>query len=53
MIPAEDWLAELDAKIAGLERDLALDSRPGSESGAFNPAGRRVPLAGKTAAPSQ
>lgn len=25
MIPAEDWLADLDAKIAGLERGLGLD----------------------------
>ena len=29
MIPAEDWLADLDAKIAGLEHSLGLDSRPG------------------------
>ena len=29
IIPAEDWLADLDAKIAGLERGLGLDSRPG------------------------
>jgi hypothetical protein len=27
--PAEDWLAELDAKITGLERGLGLDSRHG------------------------
>ena len=29
MIPAEDWLADLEAKIAGLEHSLGLDSRPG------------------------
>ena len=29
IIPAEDWLADLEARIAGLERDLGLDSRPG------------------------
>jgi hypothetical protein len=29
MIPAQDWLTDLEAKIVGLERDLGLDSRPG------------------------
>ena len=29
MIPAKDWLADVDAKIAALERGLGLDSRPG------------------------
>ena len=30
IIPAEDWLADLEARIAGLERDLGLDSRTGA-----------------------
>ena len=29
MTAAEDWLADLEAKIAGLERSLRLDSRLG------------------------
>jgi hypothetical protein len=29
IMPADDWLADLDAKIAGLERGLGLDSRLG------------------------
>ena len=29
MIPAKDWLADLDAKIAALERGLGLDRQPG------------------------
>lgn len=29
MIPVEDYLADLDAKIADLKRSLGLDSRPG------------------------
>jgi hypothetical protein len=29
MIAAKDWLTELDAKIAALERGLGLDGRPG------------------------
>ena len=28
MIPADDWLADLDARIAGLESGLGLDARP-------------------------
>jgi hypothetical protein len=30
MIPTEDWLADLESKIADLERNLGLDSRPGA-----------------------
>jgi hypothetical protein len=29
MIAAKDWLAELDTKIAAIERGLGLESRPG------------------------
>jgi hypothetical protein len=28
MIPAEDWMTDLDARIANLERGLGIDSRP-------------------------
>jgi hypothetical protein len=30
MIPTEDWLADLEARIADMERDLGLDSRTGA-----------------------
>jgi len=30
MIPTEDWLADLESKIADLERNLGLDSHPGA-----------------------
>jgi len=28
MIPAEDWMADLESRIASLERGLGIDSRP-------------------------
>jgi len=28
MIPAEDWMADLESRIASLERGLGLDGRP-------------------------
>ncbi len=28
MIPAEDWMTDLESRIASLERGLGIDSRP-------------------------
>ena len=43
MIPAEDWLADLDARIAGLERGLSLDSRPGGAGLPHNVRAKVIP----------